>query len=362
MKKILCVFLAAVLMFGIVGCAADSTDTETTIQQETEPVQIEATLPAETVPETTEPATVDGYLYLTVSSITFTLQGESEDIYIGSIPRELVTWVSEDESVAVFEDGVLTAAGVGSTTVYAEYADQHIECTVGCLAQTEEDLSAIDMEILRSPKRYPPAVDEDIPLTYYDDAAIIGDSISYIMFQWESKLDYLGDPVFLVRGGTSINGFVRNYKNIYYKGKEMHLEDALAASGVKKAFILLGQNDLSYMTIESTMEKWELLIERIWEENPDLEIYLLSCIPEWEEDSASNEKNEKIDLYNIGLETFCDEKGCHFVDLAPYVEDHLNKMSTNYSLDKGIHMNYDGCYMWMQFLKGYAQLQDLQGE
>ncbi len=360
MKRTLCFFLIAATLLGLTACASQSQP------EETAALPVETTRSVETTAaavETTAAPVVfeeNGFLYLTVSKITFTLAGESEDIYIGTIPREEVTWVSNDESIATFQDGVLTAVGAGETTVYAECGSQKIECTVGCLAQTEEELAEVDMKIIRSPKRYPPNVTNTEP-AYYQDAAIIGDSIGYIMFQWHSKLGGLGTPLFLCRGGTSINGFVRNYKKIYYKGAETALEDALADSGVKKAFVMLGQNDLGYMTVEKTMETWGLFLERIRSKNPDIEIYIQSCIPEWKDNDSPNTQNEKIDQHNILLEEFAAENGCHFIDLGQYAEDHANKLPTEYSMDKGIHMNETGCKMWIQVLQAYAEYQELKG-
>lgn len=358
MKRFLTVCILAALMLNLFGCASNPPEEAQTVPAEITTEVIETTQET-TIP--TEPELYDGFLFLTVSSITFSLVGESEDIYLGSIPREEVVWESADESVVAVQDGVLTAVGVGTTTVSATYGDQRMECTAGCLAETEDDLKALSNDILRSPKRLPPVYDDE-EITYFDDSAIVGDSISYIMFQWESQIDFLGDPLFLVRGGISINGLVNKFKLIYYQGKEMCLEDALAAAGVKKVFIMLGQNDLSYMTIEDTMANWGILVERIRENSPDIEIYIQSCIPEWEKNRARNDKNEKIDEANTELKVFCEENDCHFIDLAPYAEDHENKMPTCYSLDESIHMNYDGCYAWMQVLRAYAVLQNLEGE
>ncbi|MGN0978643.1 MAG: GDSL-type esterase/lipase family protein [Faecousia sp.] len=359
MKKFL-IILTAVLMLGLCGCGAEDASEETTVQPETEALLRETTAPMQTVPETTAPA--EGFLFFTVSDITFSLEGEAEDIYVGTLPREAVTWTSEDESVALFQDGILTAAGVGSTVVSAEYGDQRLECKVCCLARTQEELDAMDSEILRAPKRMPPVV-EEWPDTFYDDAAFIGDSITYTLWHTAGKTEgELLNSLFLVRGGTSLNGFVLNYKNIYYQGIEMKLDDAIAASGVKKAFFMMGQNDLGYKTIEETMENWTILLGRILEKSPDVEIYIQSLVPEWIADNGSNAKNVKIDQYNEELKVYCRENGYHFVDIAPYIEDHANKMASVYSMDQSIHINYDGTAVWMQALKAYALLEELKGE
>lgn len=86
--------------------------------------------------EGTDASVLEGSLFLKVSSITFSLVGACEDIYLGVIPRELVTWESENPSVVSVENGVLTANGVGTTTIRATYADRQATCTAGCPRST----------------------------------------------------------------------------------------------------------------------------------------------------------------------------------------------------------------------------------
>ena len=62
----------------------------------------------------------EGSLFLKVSSITFSLVGESDDIYLGLVPREQVTWESQAPRAVSVENGVLTATGAGSTVNTAE--------------------------------------------------------------------------------------------------------------------------------------------------------------------------------------------------------------------------------------------------
>lgn len=357
MKRFLACCLAALMLWGLVACDSEKKPEETTLAPTVEVPEttLPAEIPEETTPETTEAVMEEGYLFLTVSKIAFSLVGESENIYIGTIPVDQVSWESADESVAVFENGILTATGVGSTTVAARYGSTWIECQVSCLAETQEELDALDEATRRSPKRYPPVIGDE-PMDYFADVAIVGDSISYIMFQWESLYNYLGDPVFMVRGGSSLNGIDKNYMQIYYKGEEARLEEAILDAGVDKVFIMLGQNDLRYRTIEETMGSWEVILGRIREKTPDVEVVIQSVIPEWLNTIDNNERNIKIVQCNEVLKVFAEENDCRYVDIYQYVEDHTGRMASNYELDKSIHMNEAGCYAWMQALKAYALL------
>lgn len=357
-----CLVLAVAIVVGIFGyrmlLGQEPVElAEVTVPAETQEIP---TTEAPTEPVVTEPAPT-GTLLLSVSHIDFSLVGESEDVYLGTVPAEAVTWEIEDPAVATFENGVLTAVGVGTTTARAIFGDQMLECQVGCLAQTQEELDKLDAEILTAPKRYPPEVDESAT-EFFADAAIVGDSISYVLFQYETKNGGLGHPLFLVRGGSSLFGFVLRSKNVYYKGRERYMEDAVAASGVKKIFIMLGQNDLGYRSIEKTMEAWDTFLERILEKSPDVEVYLQSCTPEWRSLREDDAQNDVLAEYNLLLEEYAQEHGYHFVEIASYVVDHTGRMSDQYNMDKR-HMNNQGCAVWIQALNTYAyQQQIIEGD
>lgn len=373
MKRILAWLLVAATLLSLCGCASASTPQETseapveTAATEATTAQTTPTAETQAATEETE-AVVEGNLYLKVSSITLSLVGDSEDIYLGLVPRELVTWESDDPDIVSVENGVLTATGVGTTTIRATYEDRQAECTAGCLAATQEELDALDPAILSAPKRLPPEVDLEEACTYFDNAAIVGDSITYFLMQWESKTNYLGDLLFLARGGVSMNGFVRHFRNIYYRGKEMYLEDAIAASQVERVYFLMGSNDISAVTQRPyLLENWDIMLERIREKSPDVEIVLITNIPLYDEEPKStlNDANIKayndlIEEYNENLKQIAEENDCLYLDLCYYVQDHYNRMPEIYN-QGSYHMNEAGCLNWMKILRYYAQFESEGG-
>lgn len=363
MKKFLSLSIAMIMALSLCACGSSTpasapAPTPTTAPAETPAPEASLEPVPAPVPEAT-PAP-EGEMFLNVSAITFTLVGESENIYAGSLPVENVSWRSGDESVITVENGTLTAVGVGETTVYAEYDGETLSCTAGCLSATEEDFIALPEETRRSPKRLPPVL-EDPPLAYFDDVLLMGDSITYMCFTFESKSDLLGNVMFLTRGGTSLLGIENNSYNIYYQGQNISIEESVALSGRSKVFLMLGQNDLGYRTIEDTLASYENIINRIREKSPDVEIYIQSLVHEWWETGTSRHRNEKIDQYNAELEAFAEEMGCHYVDIKKYIEDHMGTMAAPYNMDYGIHVNEAGCTEWMHALRSYAYI-EMMGE
>lgn len=362
MKKIVAWLLLAATMLSLCGCGAQSAPAETPTE-----ALVETTVPeTDPVIEETEPEVLPGSLFLTVGSITFSVVGESEDVYLGVIPRELVTWESEDPSIVSVENGVLTANAVGTTTIRATYFDRQVECTAGCLANTQEELDSLPWETLVAPKRLPPDMDLTEPCTYFDNAAIVGDSITYFLMQWDGKYDYLGNMTFLARGGVSMNGFARRFKNIYFAGKERNLEDAIAASGVERVYFLMGSNDIIAKTQRPYVyDNWHIILDRIKEVAPDVQIVLMSNIPLYSTQQEARqgtheEYDNNIVEYNKNLRALGEEYGCLFLDLAQYVKDHKGRMPEMYS-QGNYHMNEAGCLNWMKILRHYAQFESEGG-
>lgn len=77
-------------------------------------------------------------------------------------------------------------------------------------------------------------------------------------------------------------------------------------------------------------------------------------MPEWKNLYEGNSKNDTIRAYNQRLKEYAQEHGYYFVDIAPYIEDHTGRMATVYSMDSSIHLNQEGCVIWMQALNAYA--------
>lgn len=300
----------------------------------------------------------EGEVLLSVSQITFSVVGESENIYIGSAPPEQVQWTSDDPKVAAVEDGILTAKGVGTTKITATFGDKSVTCTAGCLAGSRAELLSLSSDVLQAPKRIPAEVEVD-PKLFFADAAIIGDSITYNLMVHETQTGLLGHPLFLARKNIGVFNFVTHRINLYYQGAEYYVEDAIAASKVKKVFFLLGMNDLGYQTPQECAERYGVLIDRVQEKNPDVEIYIQTCLP-WYTAKPFSQLNEDVDKFNVLVAEMAGQKGCHVIDLAAYIENHGNGMARAYTLDYGAHLNYEGSVAWMNLLRAYACQQLLE--
>lgn len=300
----------------------------------------------------------EGKLFLTVSEITFSLVGESENIYAGSVPADQVLWESENEDVIFVANGILRAEGVGSTVIRGTYGDQVVECKASCLAGNFSSLNELGNDVLRKPMRIPSKVDMD-PAAFFSDAVLVGDSVSYNLFVHETKTGMLGHPQFLARKNVSVFNFVNHILNANYQGQDMYIEDAIAACGAKKAFFLLGMNDLGFQDEAECAALYGVLIDRVQEKNPDVQIYIQTCLPRFEETRFAN-YDVRIDTFNALVREIAESRGCIFIDIARYIKDHCNGMASIYSMDQDVHLNYEGSVVWMDVLRGYAYAKQLE--
>ena len=88
-------------------------------------IQEETTAPTE--PEVTYP--VEEFK-LNSEDFTIWIHEGSYTLYDGDIPVDMIDWISEDETIALFVDGVVTPINSGVVTVYAIYQDITLECIV----------------------------------------------------------------------------------------------------------------------------------------------------------------------------------------------------------------------------------------
>ena len=90
--------------------------------------EVTCTIIEETEPPTLPPET----LVLNRKDFTLNRKGATWQLYSGQIDKSLITFTSADDTIATIVDGMVTAVGSGTTTVFAEYGDQKVSCIVRC--------------------------------------------------------------------------------------------------------------------------------------------------------------------------------------------------------------------------------------
>ena len=230
--------------------------------------------------------------------------------------------------------------------------DNNVSLNVADSAVTPIAESSLELSPEPSPEPTPepPPDMSPLPETWFDDAVFFGDSISVTLGKYADKTGILGNALFLCEFSYSIHNAISGYLKIWYQNDQYAPEDVLPLTGATKVFTMLGVNDVALPGgVDKSIEKWLQYIANIREKNPDIQIFIESCLPVYYEFSDRN--NDIIDEYNVRLRQLCEETGCIYVDVAHYLKDDNNKLALEYCSDYGEHITYAGAAVWAEQLK-----------
>lgn len=187
--------------------------------------------------------------------------------------------------------------------------------------------------------------------SYFDDAVFLGDSIINTLKVYEQINDCFGDALFLCRPSYAIRHAAENTMQLTWRGGSYAIEDVVAACGAKKLFIQLGMNDVALVGPEHAIEYWEIVLPRIREQSPDIQIFIQAGTPIYRESGRLT--NVNMDAYNELLKTFAEENGCFFIDIATPFKDENGYLLQEYCYDNYCHLNVEACGIWARTLKDY---------
>ena len=203
---------------------------------------------------------------------------------------------------------------------------------------------------------------EPVDLSYFDDAVLIGDSVTVSLEYYCAASGALGNATFLASTSLSpvnaMSAVSASSKHPSYRGKKMKVEDAVAASGAKKVYIMLGINCLSG-GVDYTASATVKLVEKILEKSPDVKIIIQSVTPMASTSNIITNalNNKQIDAYNAKMMEICQNNGWYFVNVAEAVKDQNGALISSYCSDKsgmGIHFTFAGDDVWVNYLKTHV--------
>ena len=206
---------------------------------------------------------------------------------------------------------------------------------------------------------------DPVDSSYFDDAVFIGDSVSlklqyYVRDQRKSDDTFLGHAQFLTAGSfiyiNALKPVSEESVHPSYQGTKMLLENAIAACGAKKLYIMLGMNDIAGGRYDGTLSNLTTVIARIREKAPDVTFYFESVTPRMADSQTTKLNNEVIRTYNQRLQEYCEENGYYFVDIYSAVCDEEGNLPASYCSDPvstggmGIHFTNAACAVWIDYL------------
>ena len=344
-KRFICLLLALLCALALAACGKN-TNTPEGNAPDMSPVDenVEENLPEEP-------------FGLNKTEITLVTQGEVWVLYEGNADMTKITFSSEDETVATFFNGIVTARNSGTTTVHADYEGERYSCVVNCnLRFFPEDGQDQNVSPYGNDPDYPvqaPPEESKVDSSFFDDAVFIGDSVTLKLSYYAASSGELGKATFLTRGSYSAGNAATDGMLLSVQGQELTIEEAVKASGAKKVFIMLGMNDIALYGADKTVENYQTLIGRIQTACPNVKIYVQSMTPIWTGGETGGLTNSNVDSFNQKLEAAVTAAGCCYIDVASYLKDQNGGLATLYCSDAFAHVNDTGSAAWIQVLKAY---------
>ncbi len=128
--------------------------------------------------------------------------------------------------------------------------------------------------------------------------------------------------------------------------------DPIVAAKPIKIFVLIGVNDLMFLTRPQIEDFYEKIVSRLVTETPDTQLYLESILPIHNDFRRNGMKNEDIDALNTAIKQIAKKYGATYIDLHSKFKNTEGSLRREFSLD-GIHLNGDGYLLFKAILQPY---------
>ena len=142
-------------------------------------------------------------------------------------------------------------------------------------------------------------------------------------------------------------------------GTLVNFPDALKRLDVDRAILTFGANAISIMSEETFLNCYIMLIDKIKETCPDVEIIIQSISPIATTCTLKKFTNNLINRSNLLLLVLSYAKDVHFLNSAPVLKDENGYLILDYcSSDDGIHINEAGYKKWIDFMRCHAKVSE----
>ena len=180
----------------------------------------------------------------------------------------------------------------------------------------------------------------------YSDAAFIGDSRTealktYGLLKGADYYTYKGLKVDTVFTEPCID----------VDGSKMTVMDAIGRKQYKRIYIMLGVNELGWVSTDIFIDDYGKIIDKLKETQPGATIYVQSILPVSAKKSEIDEiyNNPRINEFNGLIQAMAEEKGVTYLPVNTAVMDETGALPAGASTD-GVHPNIDYCRKWTAYL------------
>jgi lysophospholipase L1-like esterase len=107
----------------------------------------------------------------------------------------------------------------------------------------------------------------------------------------------------------------------------------------RKIFLWVGINDLLLRSsVSETTQRYQSVVQRIREQSPDTELYLMSVLPINNEVKNIGIENTLIQALNLEIAKIARAYALPYIDIYPQLSDAQGRLAATFTSD-GIHLN-----------------------
>ena len=209
-------------------------------------------------------------------------------------------------------------------------------------------VKAYDSSVIRQPGC------GQVDLSYFSDAAFLGDSLTQGMQMYENGLP---NAHFCAYKGVGPNAVVNGTTCKRADGVAEIPMDVLAAQQPRALYILLGTNVLNRDDdYSSFLTYYRLMLDMVSQSLPNTTLYVQSITPVRPEvrEKHPGLYKERLCQINDELAAIALEKNCIFLNLWEVLADENGDLKAEYAQPDGYHIKPDGYSVWVEYLAAHT--------
>ncbi len=192
----------------------------------------------------------------------------------------------------------------------------------------------------------------EVDNSYFRDALFIGDSRTVGLREYStvSQADY-----YAATGLTVYKALESRFVTLDGIDDKLTIEEALNQRQYGKIYIMLGINELGTGTVDTYIDKYTQIVDRIRELQPEAVIFIQGIMKVTTEYSELSDyiHNDDIDERNERLSLLADGQQVIYLDINPLLCDENGGLHEVYTSD-GVHLKAEFVFVWVDFLKKYG--------
>ncbi len=226
----------------------------------------------------------------------------------------------------------------------------------------EEDVSSVNKSYHSFTSKMVQVQESDlVPLTYFDDALFVGDSLADGFNVYRNQIE-IPNSSFVTAKSTSPKSYLDGGYITFTDGLTKEQErfvgfEGIASKNAGKIYITMGTNALhSSITDDEFMATYSQFIDELRAYLPETQIYITSVLPVALSDlnSYPGLAPERVQIINERIAQMCYEKDLAYLNIYDVLTDDAGYLRADIAQKDGIHVTIPGYSEWINYLRTHT--------